>query len=110
MLSRPFPRHYTESAYPIECKVLGIGKGFYFVATYVLAFGSNKSLGQTEQTPLSEEKRAPNLEMISHFLLVWRFINLGAMTLLLIDPYGVVLGEMKSSVFFVYLFIKKKYR
>jgi len=71
VLSRQFPRNYTDSAYPIECKALGIGKGFQFVTTYVLASGSNKSLAQTEQTPLSEEKRAPNLEMISHFHLVW---------------------------------------
>jgi hypothetical protein len=70
-----FPRHYTDSAYPIECKALGTGKGFYFVTAYVLAFSSNKSLGQTEQTPLSEEKGTSNLEMISHFLQVWRFIN-----------------------------------
>ena len=75
VLPRPFPRHYTDLAYPIEYKALGIGKGFYFVTTYVLAFWSNKSLGQTEKTPLSEEKGTPNLEMISHFLQVWRFIN-----------------------------------
>ena len=111
VLSRPFPRHYTDSAYPIECKALGRGKGFYFVTTYVLAFGSNKSLAQTEQTPLSEEKRTPNLEMISHFLLVWRFVNRGAMILLLIDHYGVVLQGRKPSVYlFIYLFTNKRYR
>jgi len=80
------------------------------VTTYVLAFRSNKSLAPTEQTPFSEEKRAPNLEAICHFLLVWRFINRGAMILLLINPYGVVLRDRKFSVFFIYLFIKKKYR
>jgi hypothetical protein len=103
VFSRPFPRHYTDSAYPIECSALGIDKGFYFVTTYALAFGSNKSLAQTQQTPPSEEIRTPNLEMISHFLLVWRFINHGAMILLLIEPYRLVLRDRKCSVFFIYL-------
>jgi hypothetical protein len=106
VLSRTFPRHYTDSAYPIEFKALVIGKGFYFVTTCVLALGPINLSPKRSRHRFLRKKRAPNLEMISHFLLVWRFINRGVMILLLIDPYGVGLRGRKFSVLFIYLLRK----